>query len=221
MPRSEALLLQWALYDNKEYGQAFKQAKDLLDELEGDDLRDARRILGLACLRQQQYTQARLWLQKACHGSTWAEDWMHLAVAAALQADWALCEAAFDQVRFIQQMERYGQGAGFYRQLYWYASALCDGAAYERAQPLLEELAEAYRRVGTSDTAQLYVVGLPFWSSFLTLVERRFGEPGDYAAGVAWLHERMEAMDRDGRQQLHQAMRRLREAGGLSVEDEH
>jgi len=220
MPRSEALLLQWALYDNKEYGQAFQQAKELLSELEGEDLRDARRILGLASLRQQQYTQARLWLQKACQGSTWAQDWLDLAVTAALQADWALGDAAFDQVRFIQQAERYGQEPGFYRQMFWYASALCDATAYERVQPLLDELAEAYRRVGTSDTAQLYVVGLPFWSSFLVLVERRYGDADDHAAGVAWLHELMEPMDRAGRKQLHQAMRRLRETGGLSAEDD-
>ena len=104
MPRSEALLAQWALYDSKEYGQAFQQVKEVLHELEGEDLRDAQRLLGLASLRQQQYTQARLWLQKACEGSTRAQDWLDLAVAAALQADWALGEAAFDQVRFIQQM---------------------------------------------------------------------------------------------------------------------
>jgi hypothetical protein len=220
MPRSDALVRQWALYDNRAYPEAFKEALELLDELEGADRRDAQRLLGLTSQRQQQLTQARLWLRRASEGSAEAQDWLNLAMVAVAQADWELADASFDQVRLIQQAERYAQEPGYYHQLSWYAGALVDASAPMRALPILDELATAYHRVHTADTSQLYVVRLPFLSSFLTLVERCFREADEYERGVRWLRSLNEGLDGDGRRQANETMARLREAGGLGPGDE-
>ena len=144
----------------------------------GTDLRDAQRLLGLACLRQRMHPDAVHWLERACAGNDDSDDWSALATAAAGQGNLNLADEAFEQVRLIQRTARYGQGKGFYHQLYGYASALCEAEAHDRVPPLLEELAAAYRRVGSSDTSLLYTVGLPFLSSFLYLAVRHLHSAG-------------------------------------------
>jgi tetratricopeptide (TPR) repeat protein len=145
MDRSEALLQQWLLYDQKKYGQAFRLTREVLGQLQGADLHDAQRLLGLCCLRQRQYTQASLWFKKACQGSDNSKDWLNLARSAALQGNLALSAEAFEQVRLIQQSLKYGQATGFYRQVLAYASALCEAQADEPLQALLDELCTAAR----------------------------------------------------------------------------
>jgi tetratricopeptide (TPR) repeat protein len=220
MPRSEALLRQWGLYDNRELAEAFKETLELLEHLEGADRRDAQRLLGMASQRQQQYTQARLWLRRSCQGSSDAQDWLNLALVAAALGDWEQADASFDQVRLIQRIERYAQEPGYYHQLFWYAGALCNAGAHTRALPVLDELAKAYQRVKTADTSQLYVLRLPFLSSFLALVERSFRDAKEYEGGVRWLRTLNEGLDRQGRKQANETMAHLREAGGLAPAEE-
>jgi hypothetical protein len=211
--RSSALEKPWALYDNKEYAEAFEEAHALLDNLQGEDVRDAQRLLGLACLRQRQFEQASLWWTKACLGSEEADDWVQLAISAALQGRNRLGEEAFEQVRLIQQAARYNQGPGFYQHLFWYASAVSDHGDHEQVQPLLDELAQAYRRVHRTDTTQLYVIGLPFLSSMLVLAIRHFHGARQHAQGVTWLRSLAEALDEEGREQVEQAVRDLQALG--------
>jgi tetratricopeptide (TPR) repeat protein len=213
MPRSETLQSQWALYDNKEYDQAVKETEAVVDGLQGAELREAQRLLGLACLRQQEYHQALEWFQKACQGSENADDWLNLAISAALEGQHELGAESFEQVRLIQQAARHRQGPGLYQQLFGYATAVCDHGDYERLPPLLDELAQAYRRVQSSETAHLYVVGLPFLSSFLVLAIRHFHGAKEHAQGVAWLQSLGEALDEEGQQQVAQAVRDLKKLG--------
>ncbi len=216
MARSEVLERQWALYYDKEYALAFEETLAFVDKLQGSDLRDAQRLLGLACLRQQQYTQASLWFKKACQGSENAGDWLNLATSSALHSDMELSAQAFEQVRLIQQAARYHQGPGFYRQLFGYASALCEKGEYQHLQPLLDELAQAYHRVHSTDTAFLYVVGLPFLSSFLALAAHRFDKANEHAKGIRWLQALGKGLDEDGQRQVAKTARKLLERGGLA-----
>jgi hypothetical protein len=214
MIRSARLQEQWALYDEQEYELAFEQARALLDQLQGSDLRDAYRLVGLACHRQEQYGQASFWLRRACQGSDQAGDWLNLAVSATMQGDMELSAQAFEQVRICQQAARYGQAPGFYLQLYWHACALCDKGEYEPLQDLLDELAQVYRRLHSTDSAFLFARGLPFLSSLLSLATRRFREQGESAAGVVWMQALGEALDDEGQRQVKESVQELREAGG-------
>ena len=171
--------------------------------------------MGLACLRQQMHPDAVHWLERACAGNDDSDDWFALATAAAGQGNLHLAGEAFEQVRLIQRTACYGQGLGFYHQLYGYASALCNAQAHDRVLLLLEELASAYRRVGSSDTSLLYMVGLPFLSSFLLLAVRHFHGAGPEEEGVAWLNEFSQAMDVDGQRHVAQAVAELRNLGAL------
>jgi hypothetical protein len=130
-------------------------------------------------------------------------------MSAALQSQPDLSEEAFQQVRLIQQGARYKQGPGFYHHLFWYATAMCDGGDHERLQPLLDELAQAYQRVRSTDTAQLYVVGLPFLSSMLVLAIRHFHASTQHEQGVTWLRSLAEVLDEEGQEQVAQAVRDL------------
>jgi tetratricopeptide (TPR) repeat protein len=216
MPRSEALQRQWALYDNKQYGRAFAETMSLLEKLSGADLRDAQRLLGLASLRQRQYPQASLWLKKACQGSDDSSDWLELATSAALQGHLQLSAEAFEQVRLIQQVAKYQQGPGFYRQLLWYASALCDAGEHDRLRPLLDEVAQAYRRIHDTDSTLLYILNLPFLSSILALAVRHFDAAGKRHDGLAWLQALGQALDHEGREQVAQARSELQQPEGPS-----
>jgi len=216
MPHSEKLQKPWALYENKEYRRAFEETLPLLTQLAGSDLRDAERLLGMACLRQRLYPDAVHYLQRLCQNNDDSDTWLHLATAAVGQGNLKLAQEAFEQVRLIQRVARYGQGLGFYHQLDAYASALCDAKEHDRVLPLLDELATAYRRVGGSDASLLYVVGLPFLSSFLYLAVRHFHSAGRHAEGVAWLREFTSALDVDGQGRVARAMRDLQDMGGLS-----
>ena len=215
MIRSPQLQKQWALFDQQQYQSAFADTHALLDRLHGLDLRDAHRLMGLACYRQREYSQASFWFKRACQGSDEAGDWFNLAVAAARQHDIELGEQAFEQVRICQQATRYHQEPGFYLQLYWYACVLCDASEYAHVQPRLDELAQVYRRLHSTDTIQLYVSRLPFLSSVLALAIRRFREAQQYAEGAAWLQALGEGLDEEGQEQVKRAIRELHEAGGL------
>lgn len=220
MPRSEALQRQWAFYDNKQYERAFQETLSLLEKLGGADLRDGQRLLGLASLRQRQYPQATLWLKKACQGSDRSADWLNLATSAALQGHLSLSAEAFEQVRLIQQAAKYRQGAGFYRQLLWYASALCDAGQHDLSQPLLDELAQAYRRIHDTDTAMLYVLELPFLSTVLALAVRHFDGAGRHVDGAAWLEALGGDLDHEGQLQAAKAIRALQQLDGSSSAEE-
>ena len=206
MVRSPQLRKQWELYEEQEYQRAFEEARALLVRLHGPDRRDAYRLVGLACHQQKQYSQATFWLRKACEGSDDAGDWLNLALAATMQGNHELGAEAFEQVRICQQVARYGQHPGFYLQLYWYACALYDKAAYERLQSLLDELADVYRRLHRTDTNFLYARRLPFLSSVLILAMRHFAEQEKRAEGVAWLHALGEKLDEEGQRQVNQAI---------------
>ena len=93
-----------------------------------------------------------------------------------------------------EQAARFQQSPGFYRQLFWYAGALSAAGAHERLQPLLDELAQAYRRLGSSDTAHLHTLGLPFLSSFLDLVVRHEVGHGQHDAAADWLQDLGQAL---------------------------
>lgn len=212
MARSAQLQKQWELFDQQEYQRAFDEVQALHGQLQGSDLRDAQRLLGLCCYYQQQYSQAVLWFQKACYGSDEANDWLHLALAATMHGDIELGAQAFEQVRVLQQASKYSLQPSFYLQLYWYAQALCDVGQWERLQTVLDELARVYRRLYSTDTAFLYSHGMPFLSSVLALATHAFSAQEEYAKGVAWLQALGEGLDAEGQRQVSAAMQELRQA---------
>jgi tetratricopeptide (TPR) repeat protein len=220
VPRSPLLAQAWALFEQGQYEEAFQMAQALLGGLQGEDRRDAQRLMGLARYHQRQYERASFWLREACKGSEQAQDWLHLALAATMQGDHDLGEQAFEQARFCQQAAKYEQEPGWYVQLYWYAGVLCDSGQHERALPLLEELASAYKRLHHTDTVFLYGRGLPFLSSFLDLAVRCFRALERRAEGIAWLEELARALDAAGQRQVGKAVGELRreEGGGRSEE---
>ena len=209
MVRSPQLRKQWELYDEQEYQRAFEEARSLLVRLHGPDRRDAYRLVGLACHQQKQYGQATFWLRKACEGSDDAGDWLNLALAATMQGNHELGAESFEQVRICQQVARDGQHPGFYLQLYWYACALYEKAAYDRLQSLLDELADVYRRLYGTDTTFLYARRLPFLSSVLVLATRHFAEQEKDTEGVAWLEALGEKLDEEGQRQVNEAILKL------------
>lgn len=209
MPRSPLLRKAWTLFEQGQYEEAFEMAHARLSGLQGEDRRDAQRLMGLARYCQRQYEQAIFWLMEACKGSDYAGDWLNLALAATMDRKRELAEEAFEQARLCQQVAKYDQEPGWYVQLYWYACALCDAEQWEHALPLLDELAGAYKRLHQSDTVLLYARGLPFLSSFLTLAVRCFRALERQAEGIAWLEELAKALDTSGRHQVARAVGEL------------
>ncbi|MBC7261442.1 MAG: hypothetical protein H5T63_05465, partial [Chloroflexi bacterium] len=69
MPRSPLLEEAWKLFEQQRYEEAFEMAHARLGGLQGEDRRDAQRLMGLARYRQRQYEQAVFWLMEACKGS--------------------------------------------------------------------------------------------------------------------------------------------------------
>jgi len=207
---SPQLAEQWQLLEEHEYTKAFQQTMAMLESLSGPDRRDAERLLGWVCYRQQQYAQASLWFKKACQGSDWADDWLNLAISAAKQGQLELSDQALEQVRLCQQAARYAQAPGLYLQLLAYARVLSDAGEHTRVVALLDELALAYRRVGSTDTTLLYVLRLPFLSSFLALALSHFARQGQEEPGQAWLEALEVALDKDGQRQVAKAIEKLR-----------
>lgn len=217
MTRALQLQKQWALFDRQEFERAFAETHAVLSRLQGEDLRDAQRLMGLCCYLQQQYSVATFWFKKACQGSEQSSDWLNLALAATLHGDLELGAQAFEQARLCQQVARFRQVPGFYLQAFWYATALCDASplypnqnVYPRVELLLNELAAVYKRLRCTDTAFVYSHELPFLVSFLELVVRCFRAQEKYAQGIAWLQELGDALDEEGKRQVSKAMAELR-----------
>lgn len=210
MPRSPLLEKAWALFEQGRYEEAFEIAQALLSGFQGEDRRDAQRLMGLTHYRQREYEKAVFWLMEACKGSDQAQDWLNLALAATMDRKQELAEGAFEQARLCQQVAKYDQEPAWYVQLYWYACTLCDARQWERALPLLDELAGVYKRLHRSDTVFLYARGMPFLSSFLSLVVRCFRALGRQAEGIGWLEELAEALDASGKRQVAWALEELR-----------
>lgn len=204
--RSTLLEKQWALFDAGDYGQAFDQTRALLVRLPPAERRDAHRLLGLARYRQGQYLEAVHWFREACEGSDVADDWCRLAMAATLKGDAELAAAAFEQVRFCHEASRHSQHPGLYLHVYWYASTLCDAGQQATVPPLLDELAQAYRRLHQTDSVFLFAQGMPFLSSVLSLARQCFREQDSHAAGVAWLEALAKGLDEAGQRQVGAAM---------------
>lgn len=209
MRRSPLLEKAWALFEQQRYDDAFEMAQALFSGLQGEDRRDAQRLMGLARYRQRQYEKAVFWLMEACKGSDQAQDWLNLAMAAVMDRKLELAEGAFEQARLCQQAAKYDQEPGWYVQLYWYASTLCDAGQWERALPLLDELAGAYKHLHQSDTVFLYARGLPFLSSFLNLAVRCFRALQRQGEGITWLEELAKALDASGKRQVARAVEEL------------
>ena len=211
MVRSPQLKEQWELFERQQYRRVFDKTFALRRQLRGVDLHDAYRLMGLACHHQQQYYQATLWFKKACQGSSEPGDWYNLAASATMQGNSQLGAEAFEQVRICQEAAKYRADPGFYWQLCWYASALCDAEEYARLQPLLDELAGVYERLGCTDTTYLYIRRVPFLSCFLALAARCFGSPERCAEGVAWLRAFGRKLDKEGQSQVGEVVQRLRD----------
>ena len=213
MARSPQLEKQWALLDHQDYQSAVDETQALLGRLRGADQRDAYRLLAWARYHLHEFSQASFWFGRACQGSEDANDWLNLALAQVRDGDIAAAELSFEQVRLCQQVARFAQRPGFYLQLCWYASALCDARQPARVAPLLDELAEACRRLGSSDTTLLYCSGMPFLSSVLALAVRHFGQQGQRAEGAAWMQKLAAALDEGGRRRVQRAIEELRGEG--------
>lgn len=207
--RSTLLEKQWALFDEGDYVRAFEQTRALLVRLPLADRRDAHRLMGLARYQRGQYLEAVHWFREACEGSDVADDWCRLALAATMKGDAELAAAAFEQVRFCHQVSRYSQHPGLYLHVYWYAGALCDTGQYAATGPLLDELAQTYRRLRQTDSVVLFAQGLPFLSSVLSLALQCFRTQESHAAGVAWLEALAKGLDEEGQRQVGLAMRDL------------
>lgn len=210
--RTLQLNRQWALFDRQEYERALQDTQAVLANLQGGDLQDAHRLLGLCYHFQGQYGQAVHWLQKAVQGSEDSKDWLNLALAATMNGDLELGEQAFEQVRLCQEVSRFRQEPGLFLQVYWYASALADGQRWTRVRPLLDELVGAYKRLYSTEPAYVYSRGMPFLYSVLELATRYFRELGQHAQGVAWLQGLASGLDENGQHQVSKAMGDLREA---------
>ncbi len=212
MAHSLLLAKQWALYDGQEFERAWRETRAILDGLHGEDQRDAQRLGGLCCYRLKEYNEATLCLEQACQDSTDSNDWLWLALAATRRGRLEEGAAAFEQVRICQHVAKFSQPPGFYTQIYSYAMVLCDVRAWTRLMPLLDELAKAYARIGSTDTALLYRQGMPFLASLLALAVRLFSEQQQYVQGLAWLQQLALALDDEGKRQASRAMHALREA---------
>jgi tetratricopeptide (TPR) repeat protein len=212
--RSTLLEKQWTLFEDGEYGRAFEQTRALLVRLPLAERRDAHRLLGLARYQRQQYLEARYWFREAAEGSDLADDWCRVALAATMMGDDKVAAEAFEQVRFCHQASRYSQHPGLFVHVYWYASALGEKGEYPAARLLLDELAQAYRRLHQTDTVFLYAKGMPFLSSVLSLALQCFRAEETHAAGVAWLETLATGLDEAGQRQVGQAMRDLVQKDG-------
>lgn len=210
MPRSPLLQKAWTLFEQGQYEEALEIAHARLSGLQGEDRRDAQRLIGLARYHQRQYEKAVFWLTEACKGSDYAGDWLNLALAAIMDRKRELAEEAFEQAHLCQQAAKYDQEPGWYVQLYWYACALGDAGQWERVLPLLDELAAAYKRVHQSDAVLLYARGMPFLPSFLALAVRCFRALERQAEGIAWLEELSKALDASGQRLVGKAVGELR-----------
>jgi len=215
--RSQLLLRQWSLYERHEYDTAFDETHALLAKLQGDDLLDAQRLLGLCLYRKGDYSQASAWFRKNCAGRQESHDWFLLALAYTRQGDSEAGAEAFEQARLCQQISRFCQFPGYYQQLFSYAWVLCeaarDGKAPQlcaRVQALLDQLALAYRRLHRTEPAFLQHHAIPFLASTLDLATRYFRTANRYAEGVVWLQNLGEALDESGQRQVSKAMEELR-----------
>jgi hypothetical protein len=205
---------QWALFDAGEYDQAFEQTRVLLVRLPLPERRDAHRLLGLTRWVRSEYVEAVHWFREVCEGSDVADDWCRLALAATMAHKEQLATSAFEQVRLCHQVSRYGQRPGLYVHVYWYATALCDAGQHAAVVPLLDELAQALRRLRQTDTVLLYAQGMPFLSSVLSLALECFRNQENHAAGVAWLEALAKELDEAGQRQVGEAMRDLVQKDG-------
>lgn len=209
MPRSSLLEKQWALYEEGQYDDAFAQTREVLETLPLSERRDAYRLLGLARYGMGMYLEAVHWFRELCEGSDVADDWCRLAMAAVMRGDMHLAEESFEQVRLCHGASRHSQRPGLYLHLFWYASTLYEKGLYDAAQPLVDELAQAYRRLHRTDGGHLLAQGMPLLSSFLSLAVEVFRAQHRHAQGTAWLEELARGLDAAGQKQVGRAMREL------------
>ncbi len=214
MPSTQ-LEKQWALFEAGDYERAAAETRELLVRLPGADKREAHRLLGRAYYELHDHREALDWLREAAAGSDLADDWCRLALAATMMDNDRVAAEAFEQARFCHQASRYLQSPGLFVHVYWYAAALSDREEYAPARLLLDELAQAYRRLHRTDTVFLYARGMPFLSSVLSLALQCFSAQKEHAAGVAWLEALAKGLDEAGQRQVGQAMRDLLRQDGM------
>lgn len=200
---------QWDLFENGEYKRALEETRALLVRLSPVERRDAQRLVGRAYFELHDHRQALDWFREAADGSELADDWCRVALAATMMGNDKVASEAFEQVRLCHQASRYSQQPGLFVHVYWYAGALCAVKEYAAARLLLDELAQAFRRLHRTDTVFLYAHGMPFLSSVLSLALRCFRGQDAHAAGAAWLEELAGSLDEAGQRQVGQSLHDL------------
>jgi len=212
--RSAILDKQWALFDEGQYDEAFERTRAMLERLPPADRRAAWRLMGMARHAGRQYEDAVKWLHELCVGSDVADDWCRLALASTMAGQFESAATAFEQARFCHQASRHSQHPGLYLHIFWYAGALCDMGRYADVRPLLDELAQAYRRLHQTDGVFLFAQDMPFLASVLSLALQCFRREGSYVAGVTWLETLLKGLDAAGQRQVGLALNDLVQKDG-------
>lgn len=180
--------------------------------LESDDpaiVQKALRLLGLEQFHQHEYARALPYFTKLAEQTQNTTDWFNVVTSATLAGQLDQGEAAFDNAVKNHSRSDDAKQPSIAMLHYFYACALRDMKAYERAFEHVDVLRAIYGKLPNTSPEQLNLRGLAPLSHILDLFVDVLAESGDVPGAMVWLRHFARELDEPGRVAVDEAIVRL------------
>lgn len=180
--------------------------------LQSDDpaiVQKALRLLGLEQFHQHEYAKALPYFAKLAEQTQNTTDWFNVVTSATLAGQLDQGEAAFDNAVKNHSRSDDAKQPSIAMLHYFYACALRDMKAYERAFEHVDVLRAIYGKLPNTSPEQLNLRGLAPVSHILDLFVDVLAESGDVPGAMVWLRHFARELDEPGRLAVDEAIVRL------------
>lgn len=151
----------WDLLNDAKYQKAIEVTREFVDE-ENQVLRvEANKIIGLAYVKQKDYSAATEHFKRVAEITNDSGDWFNVTTSAALAHQQNLSLKAFEKtLEHYEETSTIGTMSIPNMRLY-FMQTLAGVEQYEKAFAQLNELKEIYKSLGLTDETYLYMHGVP------------------------------------------------------------
>lgn len=191
--------------------------------LQSDDpavVQKALRLLGLEQFHQYEYAKALPYFAQLAEQTQTTTDWFNVVTSATLAGNLEQGEAAFNSAIKNHARSDDSKQPSVAMLHYFYACALRDVKAYERAFEHVDVLRAIYEKLPNTLPEQLHLRGLAPLGHILDLFVDVLAESGDIPGAVVWLREFARELDAPARLAVDEAIARLQHKAKHSRTDE-
>lgn len=194
----------------------FEETKyeELISQVEADETLDIddsfRPSLALSYFHTENYKKSTELFSEICKDSKDPLAWFNLCTSAILNNEERKgLDALNHAIRYNRETKTDGEGIPTpFMQLYA-TKALVDAGKYNLAFNQLNELAEVYGSLSTTDDTFLYMRGVPFFSEFVKLGESILPKQ-TVIDGKEWITYISSRLDEEGKTELNQLEQNLK-----------